>query len=577
MKKPQSLHLFAHSAPLSRRRFLGATAATAALLSSGPLRLFANQADVKNTSAPGKAPYRVLYGNDCTNLLSCTSPWHKRGEPLAASMFTAAVDESADAGVHAHLFQPGLCWVPWWPSKVLPADQHMRWFRKQFGQQAKAGSYLGFVLNGGDPVKLTLDRCKERGIGAFISFRLNDAHNKNGRINPDNPKTARADCTPQFYTDNPQYRFGSLIPADWPNYARFLQDWRYDEVREFKFRLIEELCVNYDLDGLELDFMRHPYFFNPDETTTDQRKTIMTQFVARVRQLLDKTARGKHRWLSVRIPAFLDTYDNIGIDLGAFEKAGVDMFNISTWYVFEQMTDAEAIRTQIQNAAVYHELTNTPYTGKTVSAQRASDNYSYRRATDAQLHTTAHLAYERGFDGISLFNFVYYREHGAKERGPFSEPPFDSLKPLHDPQWLASQPQEYFLPVTWNEPPRKNRQMGDLKLYPKILKPNTPCAFTLDLRPPQGGWQKTGLLRMQTEQILDGTLKATLNGKPLAPSAHKGELFPNPHPAQLTGPDEAAQAWDVPPGLLKKGENSVEITAHTQEEVTGVFLDLSMP
>ena len=62
---------------------------------------------------------------------------------------------------------------------------------------------------------------------------------------------------------------------------------------------------------------------------------------------------------------------------------------------------------------------------------------AWPRTSDAQFYTTAHLAYERGADGLSFFNFVYYREHGGSERGPFNEPPFHVFNHMDDPAWLA--------------------------------------------------------------------------------------------------------------------------------------------
>ena len=72
-------------------------------------------------------------------------------------------------------------------------------------------------------------------------------------------------------------------------------------------------------------------------------------------------------------------------------------------------------------------------------------------------------------------------------------------------------------------------------------------------------------------------LKASFNGKPLHPADRKGEFYPNPHPPQLTGPDEAAQSWRVPPDMPHAGENTVEITALTPTPAHAIFLDLALP
>jgi len=58
-----------------------------------------------------------------------------------------------------------------------------------------------------------------------------------------------------------------------------------------------------------------------------------------------------------------------------------------------------------QKFALIQELFHTLFKGAKV--QVGYDVFPYRRATREHLHTSAHLAYARGADGISLFNFAY--------------------------------------------------------------------------------------------------------------------------------------------------------------------------
>ena len=48
-----------------------------------------------NPRTRGKAPYRVIFSNDFTNIISCTSTYHKRGENWRPEMLEASVDEVA--------------------------------------------------------------------------------------------------------------------------------------------------------------------------------------------------------------------------------------------------------------------------------------------------------------------------------------------------------------------------------------------------------------------------------------------------------------------------------------------------
>lgn len=506
-----------------------------------------------------KAPFRALYASDTTHILTCTSPWHPRGARLTASMFQASVDEAADAGADAYLLQPGMGWVPWWPSEVLPLDQHVAWFREHFASTNK-NAFIDFILTGGDLVKLSVDRCHERHLAAFVSFRLNDAHHKD---EADDPKRTRVECVSQFYAEHLDYRLGPQ--PEQTTYAAKLHNWAVPEVREFKLRFIEELCRNYDLDGFELDFMRHPHYFRLGETNREQRRAIMVEFVARVRRVLDETARdGRHRWLSVRLPAHLASHDKLGVDVAAFAAAGVEMFDLSTYYHTEQRTSLAAIRRLAPHTAIYHELTQC------TAFNKRPDKLSHRRSTPEQLATTANLAYARGADGIALFNFQYYRAQSHEPDPPTTEPPFAVVKTLRDQKLCAAQPQHYFIGVNYSEPRPPKRPL------PRPVKEGIKTSFTLDLAPPTGGWKNEGRLRLQSELPLgESRWTATLNGTALSTHADVSEPYPNPF-TQLLGRPETLRAWTVPVSLLRDGDNTLDLTMTGAPEATLLFIDLAV-
>ena len=99
-----------------------------------------------------KSPYKILYSNDATNLISCVSPFHKKGEPFRPEMLEASVDETTNTGIDVHLFQPGLTVVPWWKSKLYPYAEHIKWFEATYGVSTRDNPYAAYMLNGGDMV-----------------------------------------------------------------------------------------------------------------------------------------------------------------------------------------------------------------------------------------------------------------------------------------------------------------------------------------------------------------------------------------------------------------------------------------
>jgi hypothetical protein len=537
--------------PLNRRQFLHLGAAATAL----PLLA---------ADARGKAPFRVLYSNDTTNITSCVSPFHAAREPFRKEMLEASVDEVAGLA-DAHLLQPGLGMVPMWPSQVLPLAEHYAWIQRRYGQ--KPDSFGQFVLDGGDIVKVFIERCRQRGQAAFVSFRLNDAHHKE-YVDPkpgDKPGRSIGMSVTRWYAEHPQHRIkpGSLRGAD------LVLNWAVPEVRAQKFALLRELGENYDLDGLELDFLRTYSFFRPEETPLEQRCAIMTAFVRDVRELLDRTARnGKRRWLCARVPCYLPALDVLGLELQALVAAGLDMVNASAHYFTTQQHDLAAIRGQTTGATLYFELCHTIWKGDKV--QPGYDVFPFRRATREHLHTSAHLAYARGADGISLFNFAYYRPHGQGEgRGDFGEPPFDALKELRNPQALAQQPQHWFIASGWRAPGMKPLPV------PRTLPPGRLARFVFDLAPPAGGWQHPARVRIQASQAIgEGAWRATFNGEPLSATPDVSEPFPVPYLSMLGRPEEL-RAWTVPARLLCEGENRFELQHALSAPVTVVLVDLA--
>jgi hypothetical protein len=499
-----------------------------------------------------RSPFRVLYSNDLTNITSCVSPFRAAREPFRAEMLDATVDEVAGL-VDAHFLQPGLGVVPLWPSKVVDLKEHFAWIKERYG--SKPDSMSQFVLNGGDIVQRFLDRCRVKGQAAFISLRMNDAHHKEF-VDPkpgDKPGSSIGMSVTRWYAEHPEHRIrpGSLRGAD------LVLNWAVPEVRAQKLAMIRELCENYDLDGLELDFLRFYSYFR-EETPLEQRRAIMTAFVQEARKLL-----GPKGWLCARVPCYLPALDELGLDLKALVTAGLDMVNASAHYFTTQQHDLAAIRRQCEGAALYFELCHTIWKGDKVQA--GYDVFPFRRATREHLHTSAHLAYARGADGISLFNFAYYRQHGQGEgRGLFGEPPFEALKALRDPQMLAQQPQHWFIASGWRAPGMKPLAV------PRKIELNKAAKFNFDLASPRGDAR----VRIQADRAGLMDLQARFNGEPLTASEDVSEPFAVPYPSMLAKPEEL-RAWRIPAKLLREGINSLEMTQTRGAAVTVLFVDLS--
>jgi len=102
--------------------------------------------------------------------------------------------------------------------------------------------------------------------------------------------------------------------------------------------------------------------------------------------------------------------------------------------------------------------------------------------------------------------FVYYREHQLPELGPFHEPPFHVLSRPADRDWLARQPQWYFLAAI------RNRSRDSTRCLQATVQPNVSRRFLLEMAPTEHQ-QRDGLLRLMTEERSDAAgWRVSLNG-----------------------------------------------------------------
>lgn len=520
--------------------------------------------------AARRAPFRVIYSNDCTNI--CT------GEVLTTKMIEASVDETVEAGVEVHMLQPGGTYVPFWQSKIYPPGEQVEWYRRTFG--GPISGFMTYLAGGRDIVGDFVRHCRRRGIVPFVSVRLNDYHGMElveaaagtplpiwgshlvDRFRREHPEhwicpAAKRTRIPAAAQQSKRYE-SAIRHAGLANRLRFehVMNWAEPAVRERMLGFIREICEGYDVEGLELDFMRCGRFFRVHETSSSERVRIMTEFVRRVRALLGS------RWLCVRVPAFLAAHDERGIDLREMVAVGVDMINLSHSYYTVQHSDLARVCRMFPDTAVYYEMHYVTQVGAKAK----------RHTTPEQYFTTAYQAYRQGAQGVSLFNFQYYRAYVP------CEPPFEVLRPLRDVDALAAKPQHYFLQSGWASYLKRDRGYPGFlgRIITSVLRPGQTREWTLYLVAPADGWRGTGRLRLQSREPFDDRVVAVrLNGTALSRSADVAEPYPNPYP-HLLGSPETLRSWSVPRDILREGHNVLSVTLTKGAACNVVFLDLAL-
>ncbi len=222
---------------------------------------------------------RLLYNMDGTDLFF----YH---DTISPAELCHRVDEVADAGVTTYLFSPNPGQNMGYPSTVCAM------FRFTPPDSAKgpvpvsrtdsiwtriSGNFAHLVKLGYDPTGVVVDRARLRGLEAFVTFRMNELHDVDV---PGSPLLS------EFWKSHPQYRVGG-----YEGWGAMALNYAEPEVRDYYFALLSEVCNRFDIDGLEMDFMRFPYFFPRDTTRMKEYAGVMTEFVRRVRAMTK--ARGK--------------------------------------------------------------------------------------------------------------------------------------------------------------------------------------------------------------------------------------------------------------------------------------------
>lgn len=401
--------------------------------------------------------------------------------------------------------------------------------------------------------------CRAYRQAAFVSVRLNDEHHvewidKKGHTNG-------IHSISRFLAEHRDFMFGGDLQI-WANRAL---NWIHPEVPAHMLELITEQCENYDIDGLELDFMRYPHLFDVSKTTPQERQAVTEGFVTAVRAVLDRTARnGCHRYLCVRVPSDIGMWEAIGLVPERLGALGVEMVNVSSSYFTDQWVDRGEFTRRMPELAVYFEICHCTTTGTALNAS-GYDNFIYRRTTENEIYTTAHMAYAKGAQGMSYFNFVYYREHGSAGRGPFNEPPFDAISLAKDRAFVSRAPQHFFLAKGWSD---KTQLLSP-------LASGTVHGFRIYAEPPQDGWQSDFRFRLMTRTpIGNRRFRVTFNGTELNETDNIGEPYPEDERYRpMHGDSATLRAWRVRLDCVRAGENSITVEWSSPDEHGPIRVD----
>ena len=153
------------------------------------------------------------------------------------------------------------------------ANYDSRVLERTGARVGKADPKLQALIDqGNDPPRVVVREAHKRKLDVFFSFRINDIHD-----------SFILGEQPTFKIKHPEWLLGKKKYGAVTSYPTAL-NFAVKEVRDLKFRAIEEVFTKYDFDGLEVDFLRGAPYFLPG--TAKKNAPLLTELVSRYHRLL---------------------------------------------------------------------------------------------------------------------------------------------------------------------------------------------------------------------------------------------------------------------------------------------------
>jgi hypothetical protein len=408
---------------------------------------------------------------------------------------------------------------------------------------------------GTDPLELAVEFGHANGIEVFWTLRMNDIHD-----------AFTPPLWPQWKTDHPDALLGER--GDWERHPPGSQrrwwsgvDFAREDVRERTRELIEEVARKYDVDGIDLDWLRHPIHFAETlrgEPVPGAKAGLITQLVRDVRERLDGIGeeRGRPILLSVRVPMLVRHCVYLGTDVDSWLQEGLlDMVVAGGGYIPFSMPNEELV-------SLGHEREVPGYPCISASGMTRRPPYGPGGVYGIEAwRAAAANAFAAGADGISLFNLFPAPgsdAHNRLARQVFAE--------AGEPATLAGKDKLFCLDnaAHLDSCGYTNHVIEYGHCLPKALAPDEGVSLQLPVGENLAG-ATAATLRIQTSAACQ--LECRLEGQPLA-------LEPS---QELNG--SIGMSWltaDVDPETLKAGANRCEIRlvggAEGAVDVAGVEL-----
>jgi len=363
---------------LSRRRFMQAAVAAGTAVSA--TNLVAASGPKKDSGTPGRDPNRKraafksnLVLNDDGHVFLCLN------DNLTKKDLQRYIQSYCREGVGAIAYCVGdMTWPAFYPSRLVMHRSDV-----DYGGKLKAvrvnRNLENFSQEKGGYFGTAFRIVRELGKKALASFRMNDAHltsaaNKNAS---------------RFW----QERKNMILGKQYGYYGGCL-NYAFELVRDHFKALVKEFAELYpEIDGVELDAMRSPFFFPPDKGK--ECAPLFTGMVREIKEALHAQAKRLKRpdyLLTTNVPTDPEVALQSGLDVAAWDAEGLfDYVSTGPYQAYMNHPMDKWKQVAKNGTPIYAYIGCSPQTGQYLGLEE------YRAA--------AANALAGGADGIYLFNY----------------------------------------------------------------------------------------------------------------------------------------------------------------------------
>jgi len=423
--------------------------------------------------------------------------------------------------------------------------KHPRNGRRAFSKNKTAE----FIKQGTDVLKIMVGFCKKNNIEVFWSMRMNDCHDAASA----STWYGGGVMLNQLKRNHPEFLVGSKDKR--PKRGSWTAvDYGHKEIRDLALKFHEEVCENYDIDGISLDFFRHLNYFKSTAMGKDanqEDRDKMTSLLRRIRAMTERVGlkRGRPILVSVRVPDSVGYCRAMGFDIERWLEEGLIDILVPSGYFRLNHWETSVALAHKHGVAVYPCLSET----------RVRDKQAHKvRASLACYRARAMNVWNAGADGVYLFNSF--------------NPQNPLWRELGDPKVLETLDKVYTTGARGVRYANSRLHNGARFLNRQVLSPKRPMLLaagkpaTVDLRVGQlvrenkaAGLVPKVTLRLRIAQLPDpAELSVTLNGTPLSGGA-KSDIW---------------HGYPVAPALVKKGANRFEILLRQGSAAKPILQDL---